>query len=173
MARMIPPTIHPTVRSGAERRMFEVFRDAPNTDGWVCLHSLALARHETKRRAEIDFLLLTRQGIFVLEVKGGRISREKGVWTFTDRWDNSVIKNESPFDQAGSAMFSLEKEIREKFTENKHRRRLLFGFGAVFPDIAFDLTGTEVDPRQLYDRRKRLGRITNFVDEFGGVLARA
>jgi hypothetical protein len=131
----------------------------------VCLHSLALARHETKRRAEIDFLLLTRQGIFVLEVKGGRISRKNGAWTFTDRWDNSVSKNESPFDQAGSAMFSLEEEIREKFTDHKRRRRLLFGFGVVFPDITFDLTGTEVDARQLYDRRRRLRPITDFVDE--------
>ncbi len=165
MARMIPPTIHPTVRSGAERRVFEVFRDAPNTDDWVCLHSLALAKHETKRRAEIDFLLLTRQGIFVLEVKGGRISRSNGVWTFTDRWDNSVSKNESPFDQAGSAMFSLEKEIREKFTDDRRRRRLFFGFGAMFPDITFDLTGTEVDPRQLHDRRRRHRPITDFVDE--------
>jgi hypothetical protein len=162
---MIPPTIHPSVRSGAERRIFELFRDAPDTDDWVCLHSLALAKHETKRRAEIDFVLLTRQGIFVQEVKGGRISRTDGVWRFTDRWDNSVTKNESPFDQAASAMFSLEAEIREKFTDDRRRRRLLFGFAAMFPDISFDLTGTEVDPRQLYDRRSRHRPVKEFVEQ--------
>lgn len=163
MARMIPPTIHPTVRSGAERRLFELFRDAADTDDWICLHSLALAKHETKRRGEIDFLLLTRQGIFILEVKGGRMSRTGGVWTFTDRWDNSFTRNESPFDQASSAMFSLEAEIRERFKDDTRRRRLLFGFGVMFPDIAFDVTGTEIDPRQLYDRRSRHHPITHFV----------
>lgn len=165
MARMIPPIIHPSVRSGAERRIFELLCNAPNTADWVCLHSLSLAKHEAKRRAEIDFLLLTKQGIFVLEVKGGRISRREGVWTYTDRWDNAVCKNESPFDQASSAMFSLEAEIREKFKEDRRRRRLLFGFGAVFPDITFDLTGTEVDPRQLYDRRHRHRPIKTFIDD--------
>lgn len=165
MARMIPPTIHPSVRSGAERKLFDVIREAPGTDDWVCLHSLALARHETKRRAEIDFLLLTRQGIFVLEVKGGRISREEGVWKFTDRWDNTVSKYESPFDQASSAMFALENDIREKFKDDKRRRRLLFGFGAMFPDVPFDLTGTDIDPSQLYDRNSRGKPITKFIDE--------
>ena len=40
---MIPSTIHPHVRSSAERRLFEVIRDAPGTEDWVCLHSLGLA----------------------------------------------------------------------------------------------------------------------------------
>jgi hypothetical protein len=57
---MIPPLIHPAVRSAAERKLFGVIRVDTGTDDWVCLHSLALARHDTKRRGEIDFLLLTR-----------------------------------------------------------------------------------------------------------------
>ena len=32
MTRMIPPTIHSSVQSHAERRMYEVIRDAPNTE---------------------------------------------------------------------------------------------------------------------------------------------
>ena len=52
MTRMIPETIHSSVQSTAEKRIFEVIRDAPNTDKWVCFHSLGLAHHETKRRAE-------------------------------------------------------------------------------------------------------------------------
>jgi hypothetical protein len=45
---MLPPTIHSTVQSHAERRIYEVIRDAPDTEHWVCLHSLGLAHHETK-----------------------------------------------------------------------------------------------------------------------------
>lgn len=163
MARMIPPTVHPSVQSNAERRLFDVFRDTPGTEEWVCLHSLALAQHETKRRAEIDFLLLTRQGIFVLEVKGGRISRKNGIWVFTDRWGNSNSKSESPFDQASTAMFSLERQVRTEFEDNKRRRRLLFGFGAMFPDIVFDVAGVEVDRRQVYDQSQHARSITEFV----------
>jgi len=162
---MIPPTVHPSVRSGAERKLFTVFRDARGTDGWACLHSLGLARHTTKRRGEIDFLLITRKGIFVLEVKGGRVSRQGGVWRFTDRHGVKHSKNESPFDQASSAMFTLEEEIRQHFSGDERRARLLFGFGAMFPDILFDSTGTEVDRRQIYDARNRREPITKFVDQ--------
>src|SRR5260221_13781243 len=107
MARMIPSTIHPMVKSGAERRLYELLRDAPGTEDWVCLHSLGLARHASKRRGEIDFLLLTRLGIFVLEVKGGRVARRDGLWIHTDRFGQETSRHESPFDQASSAMFSL------------------------------------------------------------------
>jgi len=79
---MIPPKIHPDVKSSAERRFFDWIRDEAGTEDWICLHSLGLSEHEAKRRAEIDFLLLTRIGIFVLEVKGGRVTRKDGEWHF-------------------------------------------------------------------------------------------
>ena len=59
MARMIPATIHPDVRSGGERRIFALLREARETNNWICLHSLGLARHAYKRRAEIDFLVIS------------------------------------------------------------------------------------------------------------------
>ena len=54
MTRMLPATIHSSVESNAERRLFETIRDAPNTERWVCLHSLGIALHERKRRAFAD-----------------------------------------------------------------------------------------------------------------------
>src|SRR5438094_111475 len=105
MAIMIPATVHPAVRSGAERRIFDQLMNAPGTDDWVCLHSLALARHQVKRRGEIDFLLLSRKGIYVLEIKGGRVARKNGLWIHTDRFGHESVHHESPFDQAGAAMF--------------------------------------------------------------------
>ncbi|HHV00457.1 MAG TPA: hypothetical protein GXX76_11475 [Bacteroidales bacterium] len=36
---------------------------------------------------EIDFLVLApKLGVFALEVKGGRVRREDGVWYFTNRY---------------------------------------------------------------------------------------
>lgn len=151
---MIPPTIHPEVQSSAERRVFDWIRDAPGTEDWICLHSLGLSEHDSKRRGEIDFLLLTRLGIFVLEVKGGRVARENGVWKFTNRYNKTTTKSEGPFDQASSAMFGLEKRVRKHFESGDSRQqRLLYGFGVVTPDCSLgDQLGAEADRRQLYDR---------------------
>lgn len=170
MARMIPPTIHPDVKSSAERRVFDWIRDEPETDDWTCLHSLGLSEHDSKRRGEIDFLLLTRVGIFVLEIKGGRVARENGMWKFTDRFGNTTIKNEGPFDQASGAMFGLEKKVQEHFKSGDPRlQRLLFGFGVVTPDCRLaDMLGTEADRRQLYDRDNLKGlcqSIRAFVEQ--------
>jgi hypothetical protein len=161
---MIPPVIHPTVRSAAERKLFAVIRDTPGTDDWICLHSLALARHDTKRRGEVDFLLLTRKGVFVLEVKGGRVAREGGVWVFTNRWGDQERKYESPYQQASGAMFSLEHDLRNRFGKDHRLGKLLFGYGVLFPDIAFEDHGTEGDPAITYDFRDRLTPFMAFVE---------
>ena len=98
MARMIPATIHPDVLSSGERRIVALLRDAAGTDSWICLHSLGLARHAHKRRAEIDFLLISRKGVFALEVKAGRVARIEGEWAYTNRYGQQNRKRESPFD---------------------------------------------------------------------------
>lgn len=170
MARMIPPTIHPEVQSSAERRVFDWIRDSPGTEDWICLHSLGLSEHDSKRRGEIDFLLLTRVGIFVLEVKGGRVARENGVWKFTNRYNKTTTKSEGPFDQASGAMFGLEKRVREHLpSDDRRQQRLLYGFGVVTPDCPLaDQLGAEADRRQLYDREsiKTKGQsIKKFIDQ--------
>ncbi|MBN2384572.1 NERD domain-containing protein [bacterium] len=164
MARMIPATIHPNVKSEAERKLFGIIRDTPGTNDWVCLHSLGLARHARKRRGEIDFLLLTRKGIFILEVKGGRVSRHGGVWQFIDRYGIAHEKHESPFDQASTAMFALENDVHQKFQDDQKRSHLLFCYGVMLPDIIFNEIGCEADRRLVYDARDRHKPMTDFIN---------
>jgi hypothetical protein len=171
MARMIPATIHSSVRSGAERRMFHIIQNTKGTDDWVCLHSLNMARHASKRRGEIDFVLLSPLGVLILEVKGGRVARRDGVWIFTDRHGETHRKTEGPFEQAASAMFSLEKEVRSHFPDSPIADAL-FGYGILFPDIEFDSLGCESDPALVYDVRDRrrsfvayVQRVTEFARE--------
>jgi hypothetical protein len=161
---MLPATIHDDVRSGGERRIFKILRDAPGTDRWFCLHSLGLACHAYKRRAEIDFLLITGNGVFVLEVKAGRVSRRQGEWIFTDRYGREGRRTESPFDQASSAMFALEKEIRRQFAPSSRLGKLLFGYGVLFPDIEFDSCGIEGDRTSVYDVRDRARPFGAYID---------
>lgn len=171
MARMIPPTIHPDIKSGAEKRLFRLFNNAPGTENWVVLHSLGLTRHQTKRRGEIDFLILCPRGVFVLEVKGGRLSRENGIWETRDRFGEYHRLHESPYEQASSAMFALEKDIRAEFGQDHPLSRVILGYGVLLPDtsemdIEFgtdgdrDLTYCLEDMRQPVTRY--IGRLANF-----------
>ncbi len=171
MTRMLPPTVHSSVVN-SERKVYSRILRAKNSEDWACLHSLGLAFHPSKRRAEIDFLLVTREGVFVLEVKGGRVRRDAGVWKFIDARGNVNTKRESPFDQASSAMFALQSRIADEFGAKHKFANTLFGYGVVFPDIEFDFVGVEADPRQVYDIHDQknsfdryVARLTQFARE--------
>jgi hypothetical protein len=153
VTRMLPAAPHSSVRSQAERRLFDVIRDAAGTDDWVCVHSLGLARHSTKRRGEIDFALIMPEGVVVLEVKGGRVERRGGYWVHTDRFGVAHTKGESPFDQASSAMFALERDLRERFGRGSRIGNVLLGFGVLLPDVEFEALGVEAERAQVYDVR--------------------
>ncbi|MBW2719192.1 MAG: NERD domain-containing protein, partial [Deltaproteobacteria bacterium] len=126
-------------------------------------------RHQTPRRnrlrppAEIDFVLLTHHGIFVLEVKGGRLKRRKGVWYSVDKNDALHQLPESPFDQASSAMFALQKRIRHHF-KNQPQANPLFAYGVLTPDITFDLDSPESDRNLVYDSRDTDKPFTSYIN---------
>lgn len=165
MTRMIPPYVSDVTKSNAERRMFHVIQQAEGTEGWVCLHSLALAQHRTKRRGEVDFVLLTPLGIFCLEVKGGRVKREAGDWFTTNSQGILAQLKESPFEQASSGMFALERSVRRAFEKNDRMSKLLFGYGVVFPDVEFSDHSPECHPDLVYDRRSRMRSFISFVTQ--------
>jgi hypothetical protein len=69
---MIPPYISPDVKSNAEKRIFEWFRNCEKTEDWIILHSLGISKHICLIYGEIDFLVLApKTEISALEVKGG------------------------------------------------------------------------------------------------------
>ncbi len=137
-------------KNGSEARLFKLFQKTDGLDDWVCLHSLALSRHITKREGEIDFLLIGPLGIFVLEVKGGRIERRGGIWTIKDKLNRQYSKKESPFDQARSALYSLKADLERNF--NPTIKNHVFGYGVIFADIKFELTSPEWDRAIICDK---------------------
>lgn len=149
---MIPTIISPEVKSTAERRIFEWLRDDADTEGWVVLHSLGIANHRTVLYGEIDFLVIAPQlGVFALEVKGGRVRRENGVWYFTDKYNQITSKKRSPFEQASEGIFSLFDSIKKRCGINHVLSSLLFGTGVMFPDIAFQVTDLDGEQWQVFD----------------------
>ena len=58
MAKMIPSSISPDIKSNAEKNIFNWFKNAPDTENWVVLHSLGLVTHQRVIHGETDFLVL-------------------------------------------------------------------------------------------------------------------
>lgn len=166
MARMLPPYISDQVKSTGERQIFDLFKNDPDTQDWVVLHSLGLVRHTTHLYGEIDFLVLAPSlGIFCLEVKSGDIRREEGIWKFTNRFGEVITSNRGPFQQAEEGMFSLINAIRNKFGETSNLTRLLYGFGVMFPHVLFHLEGPETEWWQIYDRDSRRLPVRNYIEQ--------
>jgi len=139
--------------STAERRIFARLAEADlPTPNW-CFHSLNLSAHEHKMCGELDFVVLSPLGLLVLEVKGGGVECREGVWVFTDRYRIEHKRQESPFAQARSGVFSLRDRITAELGRSSVAR-IPFGFGVVFPDCDFDVHSVEWSQEEVIDKRK-------------------
>jgi hypothetical protein len=152
---MIPAIPHGT-HSHAEKRVFDrmraAFSDVPDRR-LTAYHSLNLTRHAYKRFGEIDFLICGLPGIFVLEVKGGRIACRNGVWQYTNRFDAVSESVEGPFKQAESALHGLMKNLRLNLPPNVISQ-FTIGYGVIFPDCEWSVKGAEWDEHILADAFK-------------------
>lgn len=162
MARLIPPIISPQTRSNAERSLFSLFESSlPHT--WTVLHSLGVASHKVKPWAEIDFVLIGPPGIFCLEVKGGRVRREAGMWVFINANDEASWKHEGPFAQVGGAAAALYRFLHD----GEVLFRGMVAKGVMFPDITFQLEGPDIDLSIVYDVRDAASDLRSYLRRIG------
>ena len=153
MAIMIPSVISPDVKSNAEKHIFKWFQKAPGTEDWIILHSLGVSNHKKVIHGEVDFFaLIPEMGIFALEVKGGRVRRQNGIWYFTDKYGHTDTKERGPFDQAWEGIYSLKESI-SKMVDDEHRglKDLIFGIGVMFPDVEYSSIDVDVESWQIFD----------------------
>ncbi len=126
---MIPPRYSDDTPIG-EKRVFDLLRNDPDTKDWVVLHSYAISRHETKRAAEIDIVVLAPDlGVLCLEIKGSRVSRNEGVWDYGYK-----TSKKGPFRQASSAMHALMACLQN---QDSSCRTVLFWSGVIFTAQSF------------------------------------
>jgi len=152
--QMIPATPHDT-KSRAELLVFDRLKAAfPRDDSnrLTAFHSLNLTHHAYKRFGEIDFLIVGRPGILVLEVKGGGITCHAGVWEYRGRAGDTHASPEGPFRQAQSALHGLMEKLKGGLPGSVWSR-FTIGYGVVFPDCDWDQAGSEWDPEMLADAR--------------------
>lgn len=163
MLYLIPPTINPD--SNAESKFFNIFKDIEFSNDTYLFHSVNLPEHKYKEWGEIDFLLVSKRGILIFEIKGGRVSRENGVWYYTDRYNNRHRKSEGPNDQAKSAMYSLKETLQKKLPKINFKN-ITFGWAVVFPDKEYAAYSLELPEEFVFDKNKLSKNILNmFISE--------
>ena len=151
MARMVPDR-PATTSSAAEVAVFERIRDELTAE-WIALHSVGMTIHDSKPWAEIDFVLIGPPGVFCLEVKGGVIAREGGVWYTTPQHGANAGRRqplkESPFQQVASAsaqLFHFLETRSSRFTNS------ITGYAVATPDVAWTVDGPDIDTELVYDQ---------------------
>jgi len=138
--------------SKAEYRVFDKLRESfVNDPKYLAFHSLNLTKHKTKKFGEADFVLVCEYGVFVLEVKGGRIGAENGEWYTINRYDEQ-FRIQDPFKQAEGALHGIKDEIQGSHLFS--HLNFPIGYGVIFPDVEWKQQGSEWDLYTICDSRK-------------------
>jgi hypothetical protein len=151
MARMIPDIMAPDAPA-SERRIFELLRDAPATKGWTVLHSLGLSSAYSGAYGEIDFVaVVPERGLICIEVKGGRVRCEAGVWTTTNRNGQTNAYPRSPFQQAREGMFKLLEATKRRYGKSSVEARCPLGWMVIFTDSPAPAESPDFERGELID----------------------
>jgi len=92
-----------------EIEMFRrIYSDCSNSEyTWHFWHNLRLPISVNKQKEiQIDFLLVCAKGVVVVEVKGGRVGIEQGMYYLEASRERTFL-DRSPFDQAQDYMYAL------------------------------------------------------------------
>ncbi|PID82143.1 MAG: hypothetical protein CSB16_02800, partial [Clostridiales bacterium] len=159
MAKMIPDqATKKETPSKAERAVFNWF--SKNDIPGVVLHSLIQKNHRYKLIGETDFFYICEHGILCIEVKGGRISREKGKWYSEDSQGvKHHIKN--PFEQAKQCKYATDDYLRSI----KQHQGILVGYAVIFPDCIFYADGNDLVTEVLFDNKYDLSEFSDRLNQ--------
>ena len=154
MKMEIIPKAAENVASNAEKNIFNLLKKIDLHANSVALHSLNCSEHQYKEWSEIDFCLVLPEGLFILEVKGGGVSVEDGLWTYQGH-NRGGTSREGPFEQAKSARYSLEKMLKEKFGLDRQLTNwpIQFGYGVVLPDTPWTNPSVEMPSEIVADQQ--------------------
>ncbi len=164
MAKMIPPIIDPEVKSNAERTIYKWFENL-EWKNCVVLHSLGIAHHEKNIFGEIDFVVISTEGILCIEVKGGQVYKKDGVWYFKNRFGHENKKHTGPFEQAQGNMHSLRSELQKRLNKSDSIVRCHYACCVMTPDCTINETGIDIIPEVLFDGTRTKDDIKQFFED--------
>ena len=161
---IIPNSPYET-NSKAELRVFKKFKEAfVNDSSYIALHSLNITNHLFKKFGEADFVIISKFGVFVIEVKGGGIEYIDGRWSTRNNQGSHVIQD--PFRQAETAMHAIKDAIVDS---NQFplllNKSLPIGYGVIFPDTEWTHKGSEWERKTICDGRN-FRNLENWLKNF-------
>lgn len=140
MAQLFPSDFDLTAIEHSEERAINMLL-ASLDDSWIIVPNVSILVN--RQDSEIDIVLVSYQsGVYLLEVKGGRITVETGHW----KSNGTTIKD--PVAQIRNAQYSLIRRLRK---QNIDLNGLFIQHLVVFPDIVdFPVDGAGPDcPRKI------------------------
>ena len=139
--------------SKAELRVFNKLKEAfVNDHSYLGFHSLNITNHQIKKFGEADFVILSKHGIFVLEVKGGGINYVDGIWSTKNYKGKHPIQD--PFRQAETALHAIKNSIVESnIFSISLSQNLPIGYGVIFPDCEWTQKACEWDNKTVCDSK--------------------
>lgn len=162
MATMIPRSIDPETKSSAEKKIFEWFNRLELKEA-VVLHSLGMAHHNNNIFGEIDFVIISHNGILCVEVKGGVVNRNEGIWIFTRRDGTSNEKYKGPFEQVQGNMHSLRGYLNKRLGSQSPITKCQFACCVIMPECVFKDQGPDVINEVLMDATSREKDFAEFI----------
>ncbi len=107
------PAYCPDDAPPGEKALYAALASSAGTDGWIVLHSLALADHVRQVEGEADFVaIVPEKGVLVIEVKSHRAVDilDDGRW----KLGNDAPTTRDPFRQAQQAMYSIRGYLEQR-----------------------------------------------------------
>lgn len=159
MARCIPEAVHESQRLRGEADFLRRLREELPAD-WIVLHSLNLGAAERAAELEADFVLLHPRGRITLELKGGTILCEAGVWFSRNPAGRFRIK--PPFHQAKTNAHEVHEHLKRRFGKDSPEATAPYTHAVVFPDCDFGAPTIEAPRDRTLDRaalRAPLGEV--------------
>lgn len=121
--------------------------DKSNLD-WDVWHDLKLPEHSDnfnyykKTSSQIDFLILCKFGLLVLEVKGGPISTKDNAFFYGKNFENPIKQN--PFKQAEGYKYTLKDNILNNL------KGCFFCEAIAFPHVDYPFESKLIDKKLLW-----------------------
>lgn len=121
-------------------------------EDWHVWHDLKLPQHGesfnyyNKTSAQIDFLVLCKEGVLVLEVKGGAISFFENRFYYGKNFNNPI--SQDPFRQAEGYKHTLKDKVLNNLG------KCLFCQAVIFPHVDYLFSSRVLDDNLLWTKYK-------------------
>lgn len=121
-----------------------------STDEWLVWHDLVLPFHSDhhnplrKATSQIDFVIAHKDGILVLEVKGGEITFVENDFYYSS--DQGTIKSQDPFRQSEGYKYTLKDKVLQNLSD------CMFCHAVAFPHVDYPFVSKLFDASLLWTR---------------------